>query len=240
MLIVSTALTLISCSAPGLTYEDAPKYEIKHSNDDTDDQFFGNIIYPNNEENGKYETKTNLKPINKKEKNDSESRRKVTVTSVIDADSIRYFDPLLNKEVTGRLLGINAPEATKTVEKFGPEGTAFLTNLIMGKEIEIESDPNSDITDKYGRYLIHAFISGKSIQQILILEGLVRVAYLYDEYNYTDLYLAAEKEAKIVGQNIWSIPGYVDKKNGFDMHVVSEDLKGSIVEKAGEFMNILK
>ncbi|WP_369426017.1 thermonuclease family protein [Cytobacillus pseudoceanisediminis] len=63
----------------------------------------------------------------------------------------------------------------------------------MGKEIEIESDPNADITDKYGRYLIHAFISGKSIQQILILEGLVRVAYLYDEYNYTDLYLAAEK-----------------------------------------------
>ena len=110
----------------------------------------------------------------------------------------------------------------------------------MGKEIEIESDPNADITDKYGRYIIHAFISGKSIQQVLILEGLVRVAYLYGEYNYTDLYLAAEKEAKIVGQNIWSIPGYVDKKNGFDMDVVSGDLKGSIVEKAGEFMNILK
>ena len=106
---------LISCSAPGLTYEDAPKYEIKHSKDDIHDQFFGNLIYPKNKENGNYETKTNLKPINKKEKTESEIRRKVTVTSVIDADSIRYFDPLLNKEVTGRLLGINAPESTKTV-----------------------------------------------------------------------------------------------------------------------------
>ncbi|EFV74619.1 hypothetical protein HMPREF1013_05076 [Bacillus sp. 2_A_57_CT2] len=91
-----------------------------------------------------------------------------------------------------------------------------------------------------GGYLIHAFISGKSIQQVLILEGLVRVAYLYDEYNYSDLYLAAEKKAKESAQNIWSIPGYVNKTNGFDMDVVSEDLKESIVEKAGELMNIFK
>lgn len=200
MLIVSTALILISCSAPSLTYEDAPKFEIKHTNDDTHDQFFDSIIYPEYEENGNFETETNLKPINNTE---SATRRKVTVTSITDGDTIRYFDPLLNKEVTGRFLGINAPEATKTVEKFGPEATAFLTNLIMGKEIEIESDPNADITDKYGRYLIHAFISGKSIQQVLILEGLeglVRVAYLYDEYNYTDLYLAAEKKQKNPGK----------------------------------------
>ncbi|MGM0778772.1 MAG: thermonuclease family protein [Bacillota bacterium] len=175
-------------------------------------QFSGSIIYPEYKENGNYETKPNLKPSNKNEKTESATRRKVTVTSVTDGDSIRYFDPLLNKEVTGRFLGINAPEATKTFEKFGPEGTAFLTTLIMGKEIEIESDPNADITDKYGRYLIHAFISGKSIQQILILEGLVRVAYLYGEYNYSDLYFAAEKKAKESGHNIWSIPGYVYKK----------------------------
>ncbi|MCS0824670.1 thermonuclease family protein [Cytobacillus firmus] len=231
---------LISCSAPGLTYEDAPKYEIKQTNDDSRDQFFDSIIYPEYKGNRNFETKTNLKPSNKNEKTESATRREVTVTSVTDGDTIRYFDPLLNKEVTGRLLGINAPEATKTVEKFGPEATAFLTNLIMGKEIEIESDPNADITDNYGRYLIHAFISGKSIQQVLILEGLVRVAYLYDEYNYTDLYLAAEKKAKESGQNIWSIPGYVNKKNGFDMDVVSEDMKESIVEKVGELMNIFK
>lgn len=238
MFIFSTALILISCSAPGLTYEDAPKYEVKHSNEDTQDQFFNRIIYPENKENGNYETKTNLKPSN--EKTESETRRKVTVTSIIDADTIRYYDPLLNKEVTGRLLGITAPNATKIIEKFGPEGTAFLTKLIMGKEIEIESDLTADITDKYGRYLIHAFINGRSIQQILILEGLVRVAYLYDEYNYTEQYLAAEKEAIEVGQNIWSIPGYVDNKNGFDMNIVSDDLKESMVEKAGEFNNILK
>lgn len=134
MLIISTALILISCSAPGLTYEDAPKYEIKHTNDDTHDQFFGSLIYPEYKENENYETKTNLKPSNKYEKTESATRRKVTVTSVTDGASIRYFDPLLNKEVTGRFLGINAPEATKTVEKFGPEATAFLTNLIMGKE----------------------------------------------------------------------------------------------------------
>lgn len=196
MFIFSTALILISCSTPGLTYEDAPKYELKHSNDDTQDQFFNRIIYPENKENGNYETNTNLKLSNIYEKTESETRRKVTVTSIIDADSIRYFDPQLNKEVTGKLLGITAPKTTNIIEKFGPEGTAFLTNLIMGKEIEIESDPEADITDKYGRYLIHAFISGRSIQQILILEGLVRVAYIYDEYNYTDLYLAAEKRSK--------------------------------------------
>ncbi len=141
MLIISTALMLISCSALGLTYEDAPKYEIKHSNDDTLEQFFGNIIYPDYEENGNYKTKPNLKSSNKNEKTESDTRRKVTVTSVTDGDSIRYFDPLLNKEVTGRFLRINEPEATKTVEKFGPEGTAFLTNLIMGKKLRLKVIP---------------------------------------------------------------------------------------------------
>ncbi|MEH6989511.1 hypothetical protein [Cytobacillus firmus] len=67
-MIVSTALILFSCSVPGLTYEEAPKYEVKHSNDDTQEQFFNNIIYPENKENGNYKTKPNLKPSTKNEK----------------------------------------------------------------------------------------------------------------------------------------------------------------------------
>lgn len=76
------------------------------------------------------------------------------------------------------------------------------------------------MTDKYGRYLVHVFIDGQSIQEKLLLEGLVRVAYLYNEYNYIDMYRTAEQIAKDDRLNIWSIPGYVDDKNGFNMEVI--------------------
>ncbi|QCJ45582.1 hypothetical protein FAY30_27005 (plasmid) [Bacillus sp. S3] len=132
------------------------------------------------------------------------------------------------------MLGINGTEFTKEKQLYGKEATEFLTDLILGKEIQIEIDPNASITDRYGRYLIHTFIGGNSIIKILIMEGLVRVAYLYDKYKYIDTYQEAETIAKQAEKNIWSIPGYVDNKNGFNMDIIKEDVKEQIKNKLGK------
>lgn len=171
------------------------------------------------------------------------ARRTVKVAQIYDGDTIRYYDPAIGKEVTARLIGINAPEySDKEKQILGKEATLFLTKLIQGQEIQIEGDPNADVTDRYGRYLIHAFIGGKSIQQILLMEGLVRVAYLYGEYRYTDGYIEAERIAKEADLNIWSIPGYVDSKNGFNMDVVTgklENINKEVKENAESITNTL-
>jgi len=72
------------------------------------------------------------------------------------------------------------------------------------------------------------------------MEGLVRVAYLYDKNQYIDTYQDAEAIAKQAGKNIWSIPGYVDEKNGYNMDVVKEDVKDKIKNKLSKTTSNLK
>lgn len=188
---------------------------ILDTEDQEKDQTSVSSIIPSENSTSSYETLT------KSQQEEISGRRTVKVSKVIDSDTIEYFDPQVGSNVTARLIGINGPEYTKEKQLYGKEATEFLTHLILGQEIQIESDPNANTTDRYGRYLIHAFIGGRSIQSILIKEGLVRVAYLYDKYKYIDSFQEAEAVAKKSGLNIWSIPGYVDNKNGFNMEIIN-------------------
>ncbi|UQX57120.1 hypothetical protein M5V91_28655 (plasmid) [Cytobacillus pseudoceanisediminis] len=54
------------------------------------------------------------------------------------------------------------------------------------------------------------------------------------------IYILRRKKAKIVGQNIWSIPGYVDKKNGFDMDVVIRRFEGKYCRKSRRIHEYIK
>lgn len=230
---------LAACDSSLVTYKETPKYELGKENSGSSPAELITKVqdYLGTNEGPSNSTSTNTV-------NESESTRKeVVVKSVVDSDTIVYFDPELQKEVTGRLIGINGPESTKEVQTYGPEASEYLKNLLTGRTIEIETDPSADQVDKYGRFLIHAFLGGKSIQALLLAEGLVRVAYLYGDYKYIDLYKEAESIAKESGLNIWSIPGYVDEKNGFNMDVVTDDVKNTLsntVEDVIEVIEILK
>lgn len=129
------------------------------------------------------------------------------------------FFLIINKDVKGRLLCIDAPEDTQKKHAWGHEATLYLRKLIEGKMIEIEFD--KDKQDKYGRYLIHVIYNGQSVQQLLLQQGLTRIAYLYDHYKYIDDYKEAEKEAKRMKKNIWSVPGY-STTTGFNMSVLKK------------------
>lgn len=141
-------------------------------------------------------------------------KHKAIVKKVIDADTLVLE---ADKYTALRLIGINGPEITKGKnEPFGQEGKEYLANLIEGKEITYQLDPNADEKDKYGRILAHVFLDQISIQSYLLKEGYVKLAYLFDEYEFIDVYKDAENIAKEKKLNIWSIPGYADTDlNGF-------------------------
>lgn len=142
---------------------------------------------------------------------------KVTVLSVIDGDTIVFRRG--TEEVRGRLLCINSPENTSKKEYLGDVSTKYLKELIEGKEVTIQHD--IDTTDKYQRELIHVFYNGQNVNQLLIEQGLTRVAYLYDDYQYVDLYKKSEEIAKQEGRGVWAIPNYVvESSNGYDMSVI--------------------
>ncbi|WP_227937124.1 thermonuclease family protein [Alkalihalobacillus deserti] len=122
--------------------------------------------------------------------------------------------------VTVRFLAIDTPENTQTKQVYGKESTELVKQLLEGKEVIIEIDPLATF-DKYDRLLGHAFtVEGANIQQLLLRNGLARVAYLYDDYQYVDDFLAAEKKARTEQLSIHSIEGYVTER-GFNMDAVN-------------------
>lgn len=168
---------------------------------------------------------------------DELKRIPVNVVRVVDGDTavveIRAdYKDYLHKEfgirveepVTIRFLGIDTPESTKEQQLYGVESKEYTTLLLNRDNVEIELD-DKVVFDKYGRLLVHIFADGQSVQQILLEEGMARIAYIFDDYKYLDNYKAAQEQAKNSQKNIWSIPEYVTD-TGFNMDVLTEYMVG--------------
>jgi micrococcal nuclease len=136
----------------------------------------------------------------------------VKLKKCVDGDTAYFI--YNNKEIKTRFLAIDTPESTKEIEKYGPEASEYTCKLLKeAKNIELEYDSNSDKQDKYDRHLVWVFIDDKLLQEEIIKEGLAEVAYLYDEYKYTDRLIQAQDEAKKEGKNLWmeeeTTPDYI-------------------------------
>lgn len=123
----------------------------------------------------------------------------------VDGDTAK-FD--MNGEIIKvRFLAIDTPESvhpTKEVQAYGVEASNFTKDKLKNaKTIELEFDNNSDKTDKYGRYLAWIWVDGELLQDLLVKEGLAKVAYLYADYKYTSLLQESEKVAKEAKIGIW-------------------------------------
>ena len=100
---------------------------------------------------------------------------KAKVISVYDGDTIDVqvdlgFNVLHNIKL--RLFGINAPEIRGVSKEKGIEVQKYLSNLIVGKEVIIETFKFKK--GKYGRYLGIVFLNGLNVNTHLIEKGLVK------------------------------------------------------------------
>ena len=140
--------------------------------------------------------------VNKK--NESEI---VTLSKCVDGDTAK-FKMKDGSIKTARFLAIDTPESvhpTKEVEEYGKEASDYTCRLLTNaKEIKVEYDKASDKEDKYGRILVWVYADNKMVQEILLTEGLAKVAYLYEDYDYTEKLQTLEKTAKDKKIGIWS------------------------------------
>ena len=147
----------------------------------------------------------NVKAINNE-------RIEVKFSKCVDGDTIKLKINGEKKRV--RLIAIDTPESVtpdKPVEKYGKEASELTCNLVKNaKKIEIEYDLNSDKEDKYGRVLAYVYVDNVMIQKELLSRGLAKVAYLYNDYKYTEEFKAIQEEAKSKEIGIWSLddPNY--------------------------------
>lgn len=139
----------------------------------------------------------------------------------VDGDTAKFE---MNGEIIKvRFLAVDTPESvhpTKEVQAYGVEASNFTKEKLKNaKAIELEFDNNSDKTDKYGRYLAWIWVDGELLQDLLVKEGLAKVAYLYADYKYTSLLQESEKVAKEAKIGIWKyeiVQEYNEEENFID------------------------
>ena len=126
----------------------------------------------------------------------------VKFSKCIDGDTFKLI--IDGKDTTVRLLAVDTPESVKKdteVEYYGKEASEYTCNkLKKAKSIKIEYDQNSDKVDKYNRLLLWVFIDNKLLQESLVEGGYAKVAYLYNDYKYTNILL--EKQELVSSKNI--------------------------------------
>lgn len=129
----------------------------------------------------------------------------VKFSDCVDGDTIKVL--VNKKEYTVRMLAVDTPESvhpTKGVEYYGKEASEYTCNKVKNaKKLELEYDDNSDKEDKYGRLLAWVFVDGKLLQEELIKNGYAKVAYLYDDYKYTEKLESVQEKASAKNIGVW-------------------------------------
>lgn len=106
-----------------------------------------------------------------------------------------------------RLLGVDTPETVKPdtpPQRYGPEASAFLKDLLLGRQVRLELDASQGRTrDKYGRLLAYAHLDdGRCVDELIISLG-----YGYADPRFRHARLAEYKRvqavAKAAGVGLW-------------------------------------
>jgi len=78
------------------------------------------------------------------------------VASVVDGDTAHFT--IEGADVKVRFIGMNCPEDTTKVEKYGPEATAYTKSILtVGRQVWLETDKGP--TDRYGRTLAYVWLT---------------------------------------------------------------------------------
>lgn len=130
-------------------------------------------------------------------------RQTVTVTRVIDGDTVRVRRPGAADDETVRLLGIDAPEAGNPPAHWAREATEHLRSLLDGRDVAMRLD-TTQTRDKYRRLLayLHQADAGESVNLALVRDG---HAYAHRSFPHAQRrqFEQAEDEARGKGRGLW-------------------------------------
>ncbi|MBM7690948.1 micrococcal nuclease [Peribacillus deserti] len=136
---------------------------------------------------------------------------KAMVVHIVDGDTIDV--KLTNgKNERVRLILVDTPETKHPrlgVQPFGKEASAFTSTNLIAREVTLEID--AEERDQYGRLLAYVWAGDKLYNQILIDQGLARVAVYPPNTKYVDQFREAEDKARKAKKGIWSIENYAEE-----------------------------
>jgi micrococcal nuclease len=145
------------------------------------------------------------------------SRTSVTVTSVVDGDTIRVI--YRGKKQLVRLTGIDTPEErlnekaqrdakrsgidVNLIMVLGRRSTRFTRSLVRKKDtVFLEFDVKKK--DEYGRLLAYVWLpDGRLLNEEIIAKGYGRVYTIPPNVRYRERFQMAQEEARDKGKGIW-------------------------------------
>ena len=156
----------------------------------------------------------------------------VELVDVIDGDTIKV--KYNGKTETIRYLLLDTPEVihqTLGKQPGGEEASTRHKEIMKTGQVSIEFDVG-DRMDDYDRLLAYVYIDGKSVQEMLLSEGLGRVAYIYPpNTRYLKEFEEAQEIAKHAKKGIWEVENYATDR-GFNQAVFEQNsnclIKGNI------------
>lgn len=129
----------------------------------------------------------------------------VKLFKCVDGDTFRIKND--DKKQYVRLLAIDTYELSSKNDfqrKYAYKASKYTCKILKrSKQIFLESDANSLEVDKYGRILAWVYVDNILLQELLVKNGYAKVAYLFDDYLYSNELLKYEKEAKENEIGIW-------------------------------------
>ena len=125
------------------------------------------------------------------------------VSRVVDGDTVIL--QLLDDEYRLRLIGIDAPETVHPqlpVQCYGEEASAYLTELIEEKFVQVEKDVSE--TDRYGRLLGYIWLGETMVNEHLVREGYAFAVTFPPDVKYQELLQEAQEDARLNLKGLWS------------------------------------
>lgn len=129
------------------------------------------------------------------------------VTSIIDGDTFRIKVEGGGASEEVKLNLIDAPEI-QPGQPFGPEAKAFISKLLLGKTILLETDMS--VRDEYGRILAFVYYENTMVNQMLLENGLARVTMDQADkldpkgVDYLRQFIQVQSQAQEANLGIWS------------------------------------
>jgi micrococcal nuclease len=177
------------------------------------------------------ENKTELKDTKLESQIDEVPKSNQTNKQLLSATIVKNVDgDTVNIRLNGkiekvRMLCIDTPETHHPrlgVQPYGQEASDYTKKVLsVGTKVEIKPGIGEG-RDKYGRLLAYIYVNGKMFNEMLLEEGLARVAYIYaPNTQYVDEFYAIQKKAQKKGVGIWSIENYA-QEDGFNSDQVDD------------------
>ena len=131
----------------------------------------------------------------------------VKIAHVIDGDTVDI--DIKGRAERVRLIGVNTPETkhpTKPIECFGPEASAYLTQLLpKGTTVRIERDVEA--RDRYGRMLLYLYLGSNDlfINLDLVARGYGTPMSIEPNTFHRNDFVRAAAQAETANVGLWKV-----------------------------------